>query len=728
MATCAIVGSCPHVLLTALAVFVALCGTGLVGVLVASDVETNKARDLAANGIGAQVTQSLKEALMVSMFGSELLASAVVNMPRCADLEASWDRLTTDIMSRVDSQVVKQLELDVAGVIWKTAPLLTGSLASLYGRDLLKEESDRPGMLYSLRERRTLILGPYTCSAGFKCAFTVSQVFLPAPSEDYDWGCGYQPYDCPPGLCWDPVNKTKYWGQVSTMLDLNPFLVGSDVRLQMLRKRGYDYRLWQEETSFSNPFSVLANSTQHLDDPVVQRIQIQNLAWVLELRPRGGWVPAWRNPCIAAVVLGSVLVALLVLWLLVSREQHNRLLQEMLPPKVIQQLQSGANAIAEHFESVTVLFSDIVGYTTVASNLTPFQVVTLLNELFTVFDDLVHRNGVYKVETIGDALMCVAGCPVPQEPAANAERIARMALDMVAAVEQFRPSLDGLKLQIRIGIHSGPVVAGVVGRRMPRYCLFGDTVNTASRMESTSLPMCIQVSASTAELLRHLPGSPFVLEHRGPVAVKGKGVMDTYFLRLTPCAPDLVHRVSSVSAIVNRPARPVTLIEAAPPSPRSLTSRINTNMSRLVMALAASAHSTASLAGSLSNDTAAGGIALGTVGSGGAGSAAGGGGSPLSSALRISLPAGSGVSRRLRALGAPGSAHVTGEHAHILSRGEEPRLPTEGSRSVRGLVVAAAAAAAAKEDEGSSSTGPSAPSPLVSSRAPTPPAAGSQHQ
>ncbi|EFJ43271.1 guanylyl and adenylyl cyclase family member [Volvox carteri f. nagariensis] len=277
---------------------------------------------------------------------------------------------------------------------------------------------------------------------------------MPAPDEMYDWGCGYQPYNCT-DLCWNPVNKTKFWGQVSTMLNLDPLFTGNDHRLQVLEQRGYRYMLWQAATSPSNPYFVLGSTAEAPQDPVTLRIANYNVLH-LELSPRGGWAPPWRAPCLAAVVLGALLVALLVLWLLVSQEQHNRLLRAMLPGRVIRQLQAGEVPIAEEYDTVTVLFSDIV-------------------------------------ETIGDALMCVAGCPVPEDPVASAVRIANMALDMVTAVQQFRPSVEGVQgVQIRVGIHSGPVVAGVVGKRMPRYCLFGDTVNTASRMESTSAPMRIQ--------------------------------------------------------------------------------------------------------------------------------------------------------------------------------------------------------------------------------------------
>ncbi|XP_034937770.1 soluble guanylate cyclase 88E [Chelonus insularis] len=204
----------------------------------------------------------------------------------------------------------------------------------------------------------------------------------------------------------------------------------------------------------------------------------------------------------------------------------DELLYQMIPKQVADRLRNGESPIdtCEMFDSVSILFSDVVTFTEICSRLTPMEVVSMLNAMYSLFDTLTERNRVYKVETIGDAYMVVSGAPSKETD--HADRVCDMALDMVEAITDLKDRSTGNHLQIRIGIHSGAVVAGIVGLKMPRYCLFGDSVNTASRMEATSEAMQIHISQSTKELL-----SPsYKVKERGEIQVKGKGSMKTYWL------------------------------------------------------------------------------------------------------------------------------------------------------------------------------------------------------
>jgi class 3 adenylate cyclase len=206
-----------------------------------------------------------------------------------------------------------------------------------------------------------------------------------------------------------------------------------------------------------------------------------------------------------------------------ERQRSERLLLNVLPAPIAARLKQHQDVIADAFPDVTVLFADIVDFTQRSQRATPAQIVQVLDELFSAFDQLARRHGLEKIKTIGDAYMVAGGLPNPRPD--HAQAIAEMALAMQVEVAR-RADPSGQPLQVRVGIDTGAVVAGVIGRDKFIYDLWGDTVNTASRMESHGVAGCIQVTARTRQRLR----DGYRFRRRGPIQVKGKGEMETWFL------------------------------------------------------------------------------------------------------------------------------------------------------------------------------------------------------
>jgi guanylate cyclase len=205
-----------------------------------------------------------------------------------------------------------------------------------------------------------------------------------------------------------------------------------------------------------------------------------------------------------------------------EKARSERLLHQVLPAPIVRRLKKG-QVIADHIPGVTVVFADLVGFTPLSAKLPPAQVVALLDEIFTSFDQLARQFGVEKIKTIGDAYMAVAGAPERCDD--HAARAARLALAMRDYVKQLAAERD-TAVAMRIGMHSGEVVAGVIGVERFAYDLWGDTVNTASRMESHGEPHAVQITAATKDLL----ATGFAIRERGPIEVKGRGTIVTYWL------------------------------------------------------------------------------------------------------------------------------------------------------------------------------------------------------
>jgi len=214
--------------------------------------------------------------------------------------------------------------------------------------------------------------------------------------------------------------------------------------------------------------------------------------------------------------------------IIVEKEKGDLLLSKMLPPLIAEELKLGKNPQPEYFASVTIYFSDCVGFGQICSDASPYQVVELLNDLYSIMDDIIESFDCYKVETIGDCYVVASGLPT-RNGDNHAGEIASMALALMTTIDGVGyKNMPGSQVQLRMGLNTGPIVAGVVGSKMPRYCLFGDTMNTASRMESGGYALKIHMSESTYTVLESLGGYQSIC--RGEREVKGKGRMTTYWL------------------------------------------------------------------------------------------------------------------------------------------------------------------------------------------------------
>jgi len=240
-------------------------------------------------------------------------------------------------------------------------------------------------------------------------------------------------------------------------------------------------------------------------------------------------LPRWFSATMLAlnvIVGGAVVFALLAVFARQRRDAQDRaetLLLNILPRSIADKLKANPQTIADSFTSASILFADVVDFTPMAERVPPVRVVEMLDQLFGHFDSLAEHYEVEKIKTLGDCYMAAAGIPEPRPD--HARTLGLMALDMLAAVRQ-QGAVGSLGFELRIGINSGPVVAGVIGRKRFLYDLWGDAVNTAGRMQSESTPGRIQVTRATYELLKN----EFVCEPRGTVVVKGKGEMETWYL------------------------------------------------------------------------------------------------------------------------------------------------------------------------------------------------------
>lgn len=307
--------------------------------------------------------------------------------------------------------------------------------------------------------------------------------------------------------------------------------------LEMIRQRSYDLVLLDIIMPEMNGYQVLAElkNDPHLSHiPVIMISALDEIDSVVRCIEMGA-EDYLQKPFNQVILKAKISASLerkrlrdrehaFIKKLQIEQDKSEKLLLNILPKPIADRLKRGERVIADSFPEVTVLFSDLVGFTQLSAGVSAAQLVEKLNEIFLAFDILTELHGLEKIKTIGDAYMLVGGLPTPRLD--HAEAVADMAMDMFDAIKRLNFQHDS-NFNIRVGIHTGPVVAGVIGKNKFNYDLWGDAVNIASRMESHGIPGSVQISEATYKRIQ----DKFNCESRGLIDIKGKGQMHTYFLR-----------------------------------------------------------------------------------------------------------------------------------------------------------------------------------------------------
>lgn len=527
-----------------------LCtGLGAWGVLAASNQQTISYK--ADVDKAAQTTiYSITNAIAQSYAPATLLRDVVAKYPDWIQLQANFPDLAADLLTFNGARDTTGLELNPFGRLMIDYPANQNPLP--WGWDFFNRTTDpirAPVMFYTVMNPDVVLLtGPYYIYSveGSNAVDPVAAMtFTPLPLltsiqlrtistvmvKNVDANETFNiPFasatDCYGYPCYNPATRTKYWGSVSCVVNFLS-MIKTHGWTKLDTDQGYDFVLSRFDP-YVNLTVTLLTSQSLPKKAILYDVPTAGGVWTLAISRHEGWDPVWKWPLVAAVCVLSFFLSMLLFLVLVKQRQHTRLLASIVPSQVIPYLEAGMT-YAKSFENVTVLFTDIVGYTNLSSGLTAEQVADLLNEIYALYDELCEQHGMRRIDIIGDAYLAVAGCPIKDDRVVNSVRAVRMAQAMIDVTKMY-VSKTGVNIMIRAGLHSGPVVATVIGGAVnPKFTLLGDAVNTASRMESNSVPMRIHISEDTAQLIT-LSGIDVKLENRGETEIKGKGKMQTYFV------------------------------------------------------------------------------------------------------------------------------------------------------------------------------------------------------
>jgi len=335
------------------------------------------------------------------------------------------------------------------------------------------------------------------------------------------------------------VDNVTYpcWGFVVVLLDWTTLKEQSNIYREF-QNENMQFKLTRTDViNDEEVVKTIAESTNSelcAENNVTLDLDTGDNDWVISVCYNEGFSPNYKVWAYPIIFIGSFIFMLLMMLVLVSKSQVEGILLKLMPAHAIRKLKKGQTVI-EKYDMVTIYFSDIVGYTQMSSGMTPAEVMKMLNDLYSRFDIEAAKHGIYKVETIGDAYIAVAGCPNKCTGTEAAQKMALFALDVMKIVNEYKTD-DGTQVCIRAGLASGPCVAGVIGTSLPKYTLFGDTVNFAARMEQTSKKMRVQISPATQRMLLDAPDYEFECEERRDdsgelgIELKGKGRQYTYWV------------------------------------------------------------------------------------------------------------------------------------------------------------------------------------------------------
>ena len=529
----------PWVVIIPLIVLAASVGVGVWAVLAASNQQTATYKSDCDKAVQSTI-QSIQSAISQALAPSTLLRDFVSEYPEWPTLNRKFPSLAKKLLSYEGAKDTQSLELLPFGVYAAIFPLNFADLS--LGQDLFYAEpgdfvgnSRKAGMLGMLYQPDLILLqgpissyvGPNNNSLRITSIRAISSVFVSGVAQNETFQSPTNgTTGCPSFPCYNPYTRSKYWGSISSVVSFE----GLKKTYQWERldyEMGYDYYMYRVDLYTKVKFDLLF-SRYPPRDPLVYNIPVSNGNWTLLVSRHDGWDAPWTKGLVAAVVILCVILSSLLFFLIVKQSQHSDLLMSMVPKKVLRYLEAG-RTYAEAFDNVSIIFSDIVSYTKMSSSMSAEEVATLLNEIYSLYDELCVQHGMRRVDIIGDSYMCVAGCPEPEDRVQAAVKAVRMAQAMITITHAYITS-SGLRIKIRVGINSGPVVATVIGGNLnPKFTLLGDSVNTASRMESNSEPMRIHISEDTANLIT-LAGLDLHLVDRGETEIKGKGLMHTYFV------------------------------------------------------------------------------------------------------------------------------------------------------------------------------------------------------